>query len=106
MADPSGDVASCTDSQQKVLLEMAGKLKSHANDAVKKNDFSQALYMYEQARQALAGADNFDPEVAELELSLQRNLALVYLKLEQADDAINAATKIIDKVPLDTKALY
>ena len=72
MAD-QGDVATCTDAEQRVLLEMAGKLKTQANDAVKQGDFDSARSLYEEALQVLTGADDFDPECTDLELSLQRN---------------------------------
>lgn len=87
------------------------KQKEAATVAFKSKDYEDAAERYAQALDYLSDAEDFSSEeeekvCKEAELALMSNLALVHLKLENWTEAAAKASDVLEKNPLNVKALY
>lgn len=83
-------------------LELAKSLKEEGTKAFVAGELSTAISKYDEA------LDMIDwealPEVPEMKIALNNNLALIYLKQKKYDEAIKAAEKVLEQDKNNIKA--
>jgi len=83
---------------------LASSLKEEANKAFKAKDFTKAKELYQKALNYLDF--NESEEAVKLLRGVRLNLSLMYCREKNYDEAIEQATKVLEKDENDVKALF
>ncbi|OII73642.1 uncharacterized protein cubi_03440 [Cryptosporidium ubiquitum] len=93
------------------MFNNAKELKDVGNESYKNGDYSEAREKYEKGLDLLEKIDQKDEEfggdeLSELRQSLQLNLAMLYIKIQEWSKAIQVTGQVLKKNTKNIKALY
>lgn len=91
-------------SDQKLIL--AGQYKVSGNNQFKNGHYKMAAMFYSKSLKCLISIGSDDISVTELKLVYLSNLAACQLKLNRYRHCIENCTKVLQKQPLNVKALF
>jgi len=93
-----------TDENERVRI--ANEIKSEGNEYFKKQEYNKAIGSYSKSTRYIPNEKKDEKEFQELDLSIQLNMAACFLKTNHFDDAADICTKIIEKNPKNSKAIF